>query len=71
MSDKTTRYAVQGMKCGGCEASAREAVTRLPGCVDAHFDFRTGTGVVTGDVAPDTVVAALAAVGYRAALASG
>lgn len=70
MADKQTRYAVEGMKCGGCETAAKNAVAKLPGYVDATFDHKGGSGVVTGDVDPEAVVRALAAVGYRARVAT-
>jgi copper chaperone CopZ len=70
MADRQTQYRVQGMKCGGCEAAAKDAVSKLSGYVDARFDHKTESGVVTGDVDPQVVVRALAAVGYTATLAS-
>lgn len=63
-----TRFSVQGMKCGGCVAKAREAVARLPGFEDAEFDLKTGTALVKGDVDPQAVLHALAKAGYPAAL---
>jgi copper chaperone len=66
MATRTTHYDVSGMKCGGCEASAKDAVSKLPGYVEAHFDHRAGSGTVTGDVDPQAVVRALAALGYTA-----
>ncbi len=68
MTDKQVHYQVSGMKCNGCEATARNAVAQLPGFVDARFDHKTGTGVVTGDVATQAIIQALTAVGYPASL---
>lgn len=59
-------FTVTGMKCGGCAARAKEAVSKLPGVESAEFDHQAGTGVVRGGVAPEAVVEALAAVGYAA-----
>ena len=70
MADQQTHYRVQGMKCGGCEASAKDAVSKLTGYVDARFDHKTESGVVTGDVDPQAVVRALAAIGYTATVAT-
>ncbi len=66
MSQQQTSYSVNGMKCHGCEAGARKAVAQLPGFVGARFDFKTTSGVVIGDVDPQAVIQALAAVGYPA-----
>ena len=71
MSADESHYAVSGMKCGGCEARAREAISRLPGFVEARFDHKAGEGVVKGDVDSDAVIKALAAIGYRASLRGG
>lgn len=62
------RLKVSGMKCGGCEARAKEAVAKLPGYADASFDHKTGTGVVRGELDPASVIQALAGVGYRASV---
>ncbi|MCU0935573.1 MAG: heavy-metal-associated domain-containing protein [Gammaproteobacteria bacterium] len=66
MTPQTLHFLVQGLRCGGCEASAKDAVSRLPGYVDAVFDHQAGTGVVRGEVDPQSVVEALAKAGYRA-----
>ncbi|MBW8055487.1 MAG: heavy metal-associated domain-containing protein [Acidiferrobacterales bacterium] len=62
-----TRFKVSGMKCDGCIARAREAVGKLPGFVEADFDLKAGTAVVTGDVDSEAVIQALTATGYPAA----
>ena len=66
MSTTETRYKVNGMKCGGCIASANEALSKLPGFVEAEFDLEAGSGVVKGDVNPAAVVKALTDIGYPA-----
>lgn len=71
MSAVETHYAVTGLKCGGCEARAREAVSRLPGLVEARFDHKAGKGVVKGDVDPAAVIKALAVIGYTALVEGG
>lgn len=62
------RFKVTGMKCAGCEAGAKGAVSKLPGYEDSVFDHKTESGVVKGAVDPDAVIAALAGVGYTASL---
>ena len=66
-----TRYSVQGMKCGGCVAKASEALSRLPGYIEARFDLKSGTATVRGGVDPKAVAQALAAAGEPAAVKSG
>ena len=71
MSAVETNYAVIGLKCGGCEARAREAVCRLPGCTEASFNHKTGQGVVKGDIDSHAVIKALADIGYTAIIRNG
>ncbi|MFQ5755466.1 MAG: heavy-metal-associated domain-containing protein [Acidiferrobacterales bacterium] len=61
-----TRFKVSGMKCDGCIAQAREALGKLPGFVEAEFDLKAETAVVTGDVDSQAVIQALTATGYPA-----
>ncbi len=61
-----THYTVSGMKCGGCVAKATEAVSKLPGIVEARFDLATKSAVIKGSVDPQAVIQALAGVGYTA-----
>lgn len=63
-----TRYTVSGMKCGGCVAKATEAVSKLPGLVEARFDLASKSAVINGKVDPQAVIKALAGVGYAAAV---
>jgi copper chaperone CopZ len=65
-----THYYVQGMKCGGCVESAKKAVAEVFGVESAEFDLATGTGVVQGDVDPQSVCQALTAAGYPSAVKS-
>lgn len=64
------RLQISGLKCSGCEARAKEAVAKLPGYADATFDHKAGTGVVRGELDPESVIQALAGVGYRASVRS-
>ncbi|MFQ6023827.1 MAG: heavy-metal-associated domain-containing protein [Acidiferrobacterales bacterium] len=70
MSIVETHFKVTGMKCDGCIAQAREALSKIPGFVDARFGLNAGTAVVQGDVEPQAVVQALTEVGYPAELRS-
>ncbi len=68
---KQTVFDVNGMKCGGCVAKAQEALQAVPGLVDAKVDLAGKSALVTGDVDPAAVIAALQKVGYPAKLKSG
>jgi copper chaperone len=71
MSSSETQFQVQGMKCNGCIAKAREAVSKLPGFEDASFDLASGTAVVKGAVDPQAVIHALTKAGYPAQVRAG
>ena len=68
---KQTLFEVNGMKCGGCVAKAQEALQAVPGLVDAKVDLAGKSALVTGDVDPAAVIAALQKVGYPTNLKSG
>jgi Cu+-exporting ATPase len=63
-----THYSVNGMKCGGCIAKATEALSKLPGFVEARFDLVAKSAVVKGSVDPQAVIQALSGAGYPAKL---
>jgi Cu+-exporting ATPase len=63
---KQTVFDVNGMKCGGCVAKAQDALKTVPGLVDAKVDLAGKSALVTGDVDPAAVIAALQKVGYPA-----
>lgn len=63
-----THYTVSGMKCGGCIAKATEAVSKLPGFVEARFDLAGRSAVIRGSVDPQAVIQALSGAGYPAEL---
>jgi Cu+-exporting ATPase len=67
---KQTVFEVNGMKCGGCVAKAQEALTAVPGLVDVKVDLAGKSAVVTGDVDPAAVIAALRKAGYPAQVKS-
>jgi copper chaperone len=70
MSDVTTRFYVQSMKCGGCITAANEALATLPGFVSAEFDLAAGEAQVTGDIDPQAVCQILVEKGYPAVVKS-
>ena len=61
-------FEVNGMKCAGCVAKAQEALKSVPGVVNAEVDLAGKSALVTGDVDPATVIAALQKVGYPATI---
>jgi copper chaperone CopZ len=70
MSAIETNFYVQGMKCDGCIAKAREALGKVPGYEESDFDLKAGTAVVKGDIDPQAAAHALTEVGYPAAVKS-
>ncbi len=71
MSASETHLIVKGLKCDGCIARAREAVSKVPGVVKADFDLKAGTAVITGDADAQAIVQALSDTGYPAELWNG
>jgi len=48
------KFAVQGMKCSGCEERARQALLELAGVQDVKADHQSGQlAIVCGDDAPN------------------
>ncbi|MCL4722599.1 MAG: heavy-metal-associated domain-containing protein [Gammaproteobacteria bacterium] len=63
-----TEFHVQGMTCGGCERSIKNALTGLGGVLSATADRNTGTVVVEHDparIAPAALSAAIGAAGFE------
>ena len=67
---KQTVFELNGMKCDGCVVKAQEALKTVPGLVDAKVDLAGKSALVSGDVDPAAVAAALQKVGYTAKLKS-
>ena len=65
----TATYLVEGMTCGHCEASVRNALTQLPGVSEVTVDLDTGQVTVTsaGSLDTETVRAAVDEAGYALA----
>lgn len=66
MSETTTTVAVEGMTCGHCALSVREAVEPLAGVTDVRVSVKSGTMTVTteGPVDHDALAAAVTEAGY-------
>ena len=70
MSTTQTKFYVDKMKCDGCVENCKKALVDVLGFESAEFDYQAGTGVVTGDVDPQTVCLALTSAGYPAVVNS-
>jgi copper chaperone len=70
MSASETRLRIKGMKCDGCIARAREALSKVPGVVDAEFDLKAGTALVKGNADRQAIAQVLTDTGYPAELES-
>lgn len=72
MAQRTTyTFRVEGMHCASCGMLIDETLEDLDGVATSTTRFRTGTATVELDpasCAPDDVVAAIGAAGYRARL---
>lgn len=60
-------FKVEDMTCGGCAASVRKSVSRVPGVSAVNTDPATRDVVVeaTPEVSREQVIAAINAAGYR------
>ena len=67
----TGKYTVSGMSCAACSARVERAVSGLAGVESCSVNLLTGDMRVEGEVSADTVIAAVRAAGYGAALTSG
>ncbi len=63
-----TQYNVTGMSCAACSARVEKAVSAVPGVTACAVNLLTNSMGVEGTAAPETVVAAVEAAGYGAAL---
>lgn len=63
------KIAVEGMTCGGCEASVARALERLPGVKSAKASHQAGEAVVAYDetqIAPEAICQTIDEVGFKA-----
>lgn len=64
----TLELRVDGMKCGGCEATVRDAVAATGTFASVEADHTTGTVRVTGDVIDGSAVrSAIVGAGFTVA----
>ncbi len=72
MTSTTQVYHISGMDCAGCAQTVENGVRQLPGVQTCALTFTSEKLHVTGDVAAETVLARVTALGYGAtALAAG
>jgi copper ion binding protein len=67
----TSEFRVEGMTCGGCEASVKMTVGRLDGVRSVEASHEEKRATVTYDetrVTPETIVQAIEKLGYTAEL---
>lgn len=62
--------SITGMTCDGCAGAVTRVLSRVPGVSEARVELAAGRAIVTGSASPDALIAAVAAAGYRAAVAS-
>ena len=68
--DTETTFYISGLKCGGCVATAKNALSNVTGYKSADFDLEAGVMRVTGDVDPQAISVAMSEVGYAAVVKS-
>lgn len=61
-----TLLSVPDMSCGHCKASVTQALSALPGADTITVDLTTRQVDVAGNAAPETILAALNAIGFPA-----
>lgn len=61
---------ISGMSCTHCERAVQQALASVPGVENVAVDQATGRASVEGNPDTQALLAAVAAEGYEAALAS-
>ena len=62
------QYNVTGMSCAACSARVEKAVSKVPGVTACSVSLLTNSMGVEGSASPQSVIAAVQAVGYGASL---
>lgn len=62
------QYDVTGMSCAACSARVEKAVRAVDGVTDCTVSLLTNSMRVEGDASPDSVISAVEAAGYGAAV---
>ena len=60
--------SISGMSCAGCVAAVENTLRGVPGVVAAQVNFADRSAQVSGAVTADTLIAAVRAAGYDAAV---
>lgn len=61
-------FKIEGMSCNHCKAHVEKAIAAVEGVTSVAVDLPGGTADVTGEFAPEKVVAAVEAAGYSCRL---
>ena len=69
MADRQN-FHVEGMTCGGCEASLSRALSNVPGIATVSVRRAERRVEVTGAASPEAVMQAIAQAGFEARLAA-
>jgi copper chaperone len=62
------RFRISGMTCPHCIQAVQDALQTLPGLEQLSVTLAPAQAIVTGNVLPEAVVAAIAQEGYKAVL---
>ena len=58
---------INGMRCQHCVGATRKALEELDGVSNVQVDLDKGEASYEGDVAPETIKAAIAKIGFEVA----
>ncbi len=64
---KQIRLSIAGMSCAGCVASVERSIEAVDGVDDAVVNLGERTAMISGEVAANTLIAAITKAGYGAA----
>ena len=66
-----TQLKITGMTCDSCAVHVKEALENVPGVQSAEVSYTKGSAqlAIAAGTSPDALIAAVAGLGYRAALA--
>jgi copper chaperone len=57
-------FAVENIKCGGCENTIRKALLKIPMVEDVSVNIQTGTIIITGGAERKPILEKLYELGY-------
>lgn len=67
--DSQMTFSISGMNCNHCRASVEKAIAAIPGVTAVNVDLASERASVEGSASADSVIAAVHAAGFDAALA--